>query len=329
MTLLKNMPQPQIKAQIDYLLSLTDRHGLIEHSHFDTPNLDEGYTVDDNARALQISLIFQVQFPILKKYIPRYFNFIRQAFFDNILHNDLEKNLRWRPLTTPFSEHYGRALLALAHLKTPASKKLFQQIYSSLNPKISPHLRLNAQIIAALSHLHHSDLPLFTNNLLSKFNGHWFEAKLSYDNFRLPWSLLIAHQSRPYQPSLDTGLKALDFLTQQMFDTKNNYFNFIGNDGLFGQQPIEAGSAVEAYSQAFLVTKQPLYFKLAQHAFNWFHGQNILNVTLINSKTGGVYDGLEKSGPNLNQGAESVLAYLAAFNSFTNISKLLPSLHVN
>lgn len=319
----------QIRSQIEYLLRLTDKVGLIEHSHLDTPNLDEGYTVDDNARALQISLIFQKQFPVLKDYIPLYFNFINRAFFNNTLHNDLNKNQHWQKVTTPFGEHYGRSLLALAHLNTSSSQILFQKIYKSLSPKISPHLRLNAQIIAALSVLKNPDISLFADYLLTKFNGHWFEPKLTYDNFRLPWSLFIAYQSTSHQKYLTVALSSLDFLTQKMFDSKNNHFNFIGNSGLFGQQPIEAGSAIEAYSQAFLATQNISYYQLAQAAFNWFHGQNILKKSLLNPKTGGVYDGLEKTGPNLNQGAESVLAYLSAFNSFTSASKLLPSVHVN
>ena len=41
---------PPIK--LDYLVSITDETGIAQHSKFATPNRREGYTTDDNARAL-------------------------------------------------------------------------------------------------------------------------------------------------------------------------------------------------------------------------------------------------------------------------------------
>ena len=41
---------PAIK--LDYLTSITDETGIVQHSKFATPNRGEGYTTDDNARAL-------------------------------------------------------------------------------------------------------------------------------------------------------------------------------------------------------------------------------------------------------------------------------------
>jgi len=37
---------------------------------------------------------------------------------------------------------------------------------------------------------------------------------------------------------------------------------------------------------------------------------------IVDQNTGGVYDGLEEKGVNLNQGAESLLSYLLARFSF-------------
>jgi hypothetical protein len=39
---------------------------------------------------------------------------------------------------------------------------------------------------------------------------------------------------------------------------------------------------------------------------------------MIDKNTGGVYDGLEKDGVNLNQGAEALLSYLLARLSFAD-----------
>ena len=48
----------------------------------------------------------------------------------------------------------------------------------------------------------------------------------------------------------------------------------------------------------------------------WFHGRNSLQLPLIDVHCGSCYDGLQRSGVNRNQGAESTLAYLwVALNS--------------
>jgi regulator of protease activity HflC (stomatin/prohibitin superfamily) len=45
---------------------------------------------------------------------------------------------------------------------------------------------------------------------------------------------------------------------------------------------------------------------------DWFTGNNELRVSLYDYQTGGCRDGLHADGPNLNQGAESTLAWLIA-----------------
>ena len=98
--------------------------------------------------------------------------------------------------------------------------------------------------------------------------------------------------------------------------TKSYDFEKNGNRSIFGQQPIEAGSAVEACTEAFLVTKEKKYLDWAKKALDWYHGRNILGTKMVDQNTGGVYDGLEEEGVNLNQGAESLLSYFLARLSF-------------
>src|SRR5208282_3500191 len=43
------------KLNTDHLLSMTDDTGIIQHAIFSLPNTSEGYTTDDNARALIVS----------------------------------------------------------------------------------------------------------------------------------------------------------------------------------------------------------------------------------------------------------------------------------
>jgi len=48
----------------------------------------------------------------------------------------------------------------------------------------------------------------------------------------------------------------------------------------------------------------------ARNCFDWFIGRNDLNISIIDHKTGGCYDGLTADGVNQNQGAESTVCSL-------------------
>ena len=51
---MKNKTNLGIK--LDHLFRMTDSVGILEHSLIATPDLREGYCVDDNARALRVAL---------------------------------------------------------------------------------------------------------------------------------------------------------------------------------------------------------------------------------------------------------------------------------
>ena len=48
----------------------------------------------------------------------------------------------------------------------------------------------------------------------------------------------------------------------------------------------------------------------ARRSFEWFLGRNDLGLALYEPAGGGCYDGLQREGVNINQGAESTLAFL-------------------
>ena len=64
-----------LQPQIEYLVRLTDSIGLIEHTHYDKPDLSEGYSIDDQARAVQVVIRLHPHFPLLKKLLPTYLSF--------------------------------------------------------------------------------------------------------------------------------------------------------------------------------------------------------------------------------------------------------------
>ena len=82
----------------------------------------------------------------------------------------------------------------------------------------------------------------------------------------------------------------------------------------FDQQPIEAHCTVSACLEAYRSTSDARWHEEARLAFEWFLGRNDLGLSLYNPATGGCCDGLHMDRVNLNQGAESTLAYLMALS---------------
>lgn len=63
---------------------------------------------------------------------------------------------------------------------------------------------------------------------------------------------------------------------------------------------------------AFGMLGDEQYLAAFRRAHAWFHGQNSLRQPVVDVQSGACCDGLQASGLNRNQGAESTLAYLWA-----------------
>jgi hypothetical protein len=116
-------------------------------------------------------------------------------------------------------------------------------------------------------------------------------------------------------------VRALDWLIEAQRSPEGNHFVPIGSQGFyrkggekarFDQQPVEAGGALSACLEAFRATGDERWRREAWSAFNWFMGDNDLQIVLYDATTGGCRDGLHPERVNENQGAESTLAFLMA-----------------
>lgn len=149
----------------------------------------------------------------------------------------------------------------------------------------------------------------------------WFEQTLAYSNARLPQALIRAGKRTENDAMVASGVEALDWLVRvQRCETKGHFVP-IGSHGFyskktekarFDQQPIEACAAVSACLQAYRTTGKDRWRKEAWTAFNWFLGDNDLQIALYDPSTGGCRDGLHPDRANENQGAESTLSFLMA-----------------
>ncbi|MEJ2306494.1 MAG: glycosyltransferase, partial [candidate division WOR-3 bacterium] len=61
---------------------------------------------------------------------------------------------------------------------------------------------------------------------------------------------------------------------------------------------------------AYKTTGEKNFLERIKWCYNWFLGDNEINETLYNFKTGGCRDGIHSSRLNLNEGAESLLSWL-------------------
>jgi hypothetical protein len=341
---------------VSHLHQITDDTGILQHSIFTIPNRREGYTTDDNARAL----IFSAQLEHLEKnqlqpdQIGRpgptasnsaglYLSFLEHAFnpekgrFKNFLRYDR----RWKESVGSEDAH-GRALwglgtvlgLTLDQGLRGAAGRLFEislpAVLEFSSPRAWAYTLLgvqeylnsypgdrNAQKMR--SALSHRLLEMYQS--IRTPDWKWFENVLAYGNARLPQAMLLVGSACSDDRMVSAGLESLDWLSQTQRCEINFHFVPIGSQGFyrqngdrarFDQQPLEAAGAVSACLQAYRVTSDRRWRNEAWSAFNWFLGDNDLQLPLYDFVTGGCRDGLHPDRANENQGAESTLSFLMA-----------------
>ncbi|MBW2981550.1 glycosyltransferase [Candidatus Woesearchaeota archaeon] len=325
-----------------HLNRLTDDFGIIQFANYATPDIESGYTLDDNARALFVCGKYYNKFGEYKqlKLIKTYLDYIKYVQAkDGKLYNYVDKHKRVN--FKEFSEDaHGRAVYALGFttaLKAvpPDIKEQAKQI---LLKGLSPIDNfLNARSIAfSLVGLHYynknnnsaeniSKIKKLADYLVSLYEASydkewkWFEEKLTYSNSRLPEAMFYAYLSTKDKKYLDVAKASLDFLISKTFH--NNIFVPIGHRGwyvkggeksYYDQQPVDTGCMVQTLILAHKTTGEKKYIRHASNAFHWFLGRNYLKQMIYDDKTGGCFDGLGEKTVNLNRGAESTLAYLTA-----------------
>jgi glycosyltransferase involved in cell wall biosynthesis len=327
--------------KLDQLFRLTDYTGIFQHALFTVPNYSHGYTTDDNARALLVSILLQeIGSSKSLELASRYLAFLGFAFNEKTkrFRNFMSYQRNWLEESGSDDSH-GRALLALGtvlnHSETPALNSmagwLFEQTLPSILLTTSPRAWAFALIgiyeysqkFAGDSRASHVRdelsgwlLTLYKNNRSNEWS--WYEKELSYCNAVLPHALLISGKSMSNKSMIDAGLESLNWITE-LHRADAGHFVPIGSNGFykdggerarFDQQPVEAQTMVSACLEAFRITGDKFWNKEAHRAFEWFLGRNDLNLPIYDPTTGGCRDGLHSDRLNENQGAESTLAFL-------------------
>lgn len=331
--------------KLDHLQRMTDKTGMFQHALFTVPNYAEGYTTDDNARALMVSALLEaLGRGEALELASRYLAFIWYAFnaetgrFRNFM--DYQRN--WLEANGSDDSH-GRALWALGTMlgrsNTPALHSLAGRLFELALPAILTTTSPRAWAFALIG-IHEylqryagdrrvgqvrEDLAERLSNLYQAHRSdewRWFEDVLTYCNAALPHALLLCGQSIPNSEMTTAGLESLSWLTDlQKADVTGGHFVPIGSNGFypqggerarFDQQPVETQAMVSACLEAYRITGEKRWRKEARRAFEWFLGRNDLHLPIYDPTTGGCRDGLHPDRVNENQGAESTLAFLHA-----------------
>jgi glycosyltransferase involved in cell wall biosynthesis len=343
-----NAPDSLPVLNTAHLLTLTDDTGILQHAIFSVPNASEGYTTDDNARALIVSVLLDEDparecMQETSQLSGRYLAFLWLAFNTDTgrFRNFLGYDRRWLEEFGSEDSH-GRALWSLGkvlgHSRDAGLRGAAGRLFEAAVPATLTFTSPRAWAFSILGMQAYLDwFPgdravqgarnTLANRLLDIYQRshsatwRWFEKSLSYSNARLSQALILAGWRSGNQSMIEAGMESLKWLVAEQHRDDAEVFVPIGSNGFFiegsekarfDQQPVEACATVSACLEVYRLTEEGYWFEEAQRVFRWFLGKNDLHVPLYDATTGGCRDGLHPDRINENQGAESTLSFLMA-----------------
>jgi glycosyltransferase involved in cell wall biosynthesis len=337
------------EINLDHIKRLTTKFGMIQFSVINQPDIESGYTIDDNARAM---VAMCKHYEITKEktdldYIKIYLNFITYCLQEDgsfLNYVDEDKHFTKQNYETNLEDSNGRAIWALGYLISLGSilppaivEKAKKTLEGACVNVLKMHsTRAMAFVIKGLYYTHTKEKTLQNTAIIkeladrmvqmykheSKPDWNWFESYLTYGNSILPEAMLCAYLSIGDPKYKTVAKNSFDFLLDKIFNDKS--IKVISNKGwmtkedsakireIGGEQPIDIAYTIMALNKFSKAFKDPEYTRKMKIAFSWFLGNNHLQQIIYNPCTGGCYDGLEDTYINLNQGAESTVSYLMA-----------------
>ena len=341
-----NYTLPEINLK--HFKNMTTSFGMIQFSVINQPDINSGYTLDDNARALiaicQHFEVFEDKNDI--DYIVLYYNFIKyclqsEGYFLNYV--DESKQFTKQNCEN-LADANGRAIWALGYLISlndlipnfllVDAKATLQKSLTSVDKIHSP--RAISFIIKGIYFSNKHDgkidsikhIEFLANRLVQMFRHEskpgweWFESYLTYGNSIIPEAILFSFLETGNPIYKEIAKISFDFLLSKIFTETS--IKVVSNKGwmqsdaskneakIGGEQPIDVAYTIIALSSFYETFDEPSYLQKMELAFSWFLGNNHLQQIIYNPCTGGCYDGLEEDYINLNQGAESTVSYLMA-----------------
>lgn len=334
---------------LDHIKKLTTDFGMIQFSKLNNPDIDSGYTLDDNARAM---IVMCRHFELTGdeadlEYVMIFLNFIKLTQQDGghfLNYVNKEKQFTGQNNSTNLEDSNGRAiwslgyLLSLDHLLpaelTAVARSIMQTALKNVRKIHSARAmgfvikglyyhnskNRSEQGIQLITELANRLVQMYRHEKTSEWR--WFESYLTYANSILPEAMLFAWLLTGDSVYKEIARTSFDFLLSKVFTDSG--IKVISNKSWLyrdqlpsslttgGEQPIDVAYTILALKQFYNAFNEEDYRNKMEKAFNWFLGDNHLHQIIYNPSTGGCYDGLEGNYVNLNQGAESTISYLLA-----------------
>jgi len=348
--------KPDLK--LDHLFRMTTDTGIIQFAQLNQPDLESGYTLDDNARAL-IVMCEQYKLTQDEALLPPLFNYLSFIIncqrYNGRFYNYVNINAEFTAQndTVNLEDSNGRGIWALGHLLQiadlipPSYAYIINRAKECLDEFLPNARRFNspramAFIIKGLaaSNLATTDtvyaetvyelgvklIKMYKHE--SRKNWKWFEPYLTYGNSVLPEAIFEIYKLTEIEEFKIVAYESFNFLLEHLFI--NGEFRVISNQTWFlrgdslknasygGQQPIDVAYTILALKNFHQIFSNEGYEEKMDLAFSWFLGNNHLKRIIYNPCTTGCFDGLELNNVNLNQGAESTISYLMARQAFEN-----------
>jgi glycosyltransferase involved in cell wall biosynthesis len=332
------------EVNLDHVSMMTDDTGMLQHARFDLPRRSDGYCLDDNARALLLTVSIEdaglEDRRSVRGLTSRYLAFVADAYNEPLgrFRNFMSYSRTWLEDVGSEDSH-GRAVWALGALAARTRERGWQglgnELFLKALPAVSDFTSPRAWAFSLLGIAEY--LAAFRGNAAVESRGvslaerlfslyersHrpdwlWFEDSLTYCNARLSQALIASGNWMAKPAMTSAGLRSLDWLCRiQCSPTglfapvgTNGFYSRGGAKSAFDQQPVEACAMISACLEAERVSGEDRWNLPARRAFGWFLGHNQLDQTLYDAGTGGCRDGLHADRPNENQGAESTLSFL-------------------
>jgi hypothetical protein len=318
---------------LEHLDQLTTQQGIFEHAKGTVPREERGYCTDDNARLLVVmsrepdaDLAYRLSRTALR--------FVLSAQSDaGMIHNRFALDGYWQWVDEASTDDcWGRAVwgLGVAAASHPNGwvRSMAQWGFERSARQRSPWLHATAFAALGAADVLGSDpsndiarsllvdavvelLPTGTTS------PRWPEERLTYANAAIPEALIAAGAALQVRSVRNRGLAMLEWLLEQQ--TRDGHLSVVGTSGRaltdvsiqFDQQPIEVAALADACWRAWSLTGDARWRDGVAAAGAWFAGLNDSRVVMFDEANSGGYDGLEPGGRNVNEGAESTLAFVS------------------
>jgi hypothetical protein len=328
-----NTPLEAPEPNFSHLMSMTVARGTFEHALFNQPRPEHGFCTDDMARVLVVTARESEPGPAVRDLALLSVRFLQDALdAQGKCRNRKDRYGRWEDLPA-LDDCWGRTIWGLGTALSNSDDELIRALSTdglkramtqrSRWPRAMAFAALGAASVLSADPGHGSARSLLsdTADVMADL-GHrpewpWPEPRLTYANAVLPEAMIAAGSVLDRPDLQQRGLELLGWLLGR--ETPHGHLSVtpVGGSGCeergpgFDQQPIEAAALADACVRALDVDGGQQWRDGITAAANWFLGGNDAGVLMWDDRNGGGFDGLQRTGANLNQGAESTLAFLS------------------